>query len=250
MTALHELTIKAIRRAQAQGGIVDPVEDWTAIAELDRLARAATEMAPEDKLLFLDLPVTVGNISLYRLSWGASDWLTELAMDWFQEEPSMLDRAVVFAHVFARDPSKFRTHSDITTARKGITQWSRECSASIESMVAAVDRLTLHVPSTKEPEKKIKESKTASNGPIFDRLMADYKQPIEYFLWEMSAESLSVLINANTLKHDAESRSYESAAGKAPDTKSKFARQTIAFQRAAREFMSRMIDRQKKGSAT
>jgi hypothetical protein len=249
MTALHELTIKAIRRAQAQGGIVDPVEDWSAIAGLDRLARAATEMEPEDKLLFLDLPVTVGNISLYRLSWGASDWLTELAMEWFQDEPSMLDRAVVFAHVYSRDPSFLRTYSDIGSARAEIMRWSRECSASIESMVAAVDRLTLKVPSDKEPQKKIKEAVTASNGPIFDRLMDDYKQPVEYFLWEISAESLSVLINANTLKHDAESRSYESAAGKAPDTNSKFARQTIKFQRAAREFMGMVIDRQKKGAA-
>jgi len=241
MSALHELTIKAIRRAQQQGGIVDPVEDWAAIAELDRLARAATELQPEDRLLFLNLPVTIGNVSLYRLSWGASDWLTELAMVWFKDEPTMLDRAIAFAYVHSRNPSIFHRCSDSQTAKAEIIRWSCECSAPIEALLKAVDILTSD---SSEPVSEGSQNTFTSMGPVFDRLMKEYHLPIDYFLWEISAMALGVLIRSNTLNVEKDINAMDSAGGRAPDVNSRMTKATIKFQRAAANFVSSVSSRQ------
>jgi hypothetical protein len=242
MNALHDLTISAIRRAQSQGGTVDPVEDWAAIADLDKLARASTELTPEDRLLFLDLPVIVGNVSIYRLSWSASEWLIKLAMDWYTDDSFMLDRSIVFAHANARTPEIFRRCSNMNSASAEVLRWSRECSASIEALLKAVDIFTPAKQSGQD-DKPEKERSISSNGPILHKLMADYHQPINYFLWEISAEALTVLIRANILDSELESGFISTASGKAPDVNSRMTKATVKFQRAARLFVSSIVGR-------
>jgi hypothetical protein len=243
MSALHDLTIKAIRRAQSQGGIVDPVEDYSAITELDRLARASTEMVPEDRLLFLDLPVVVGNVMLYRLSWGASDWLTQCAMEWFRDEPTMLDRSIVWAHVHSHEPKAFDVVANSISASKAIMEWSQGLTASFQSLMAAADQLCPNFVESDEPEKK--KSGPISNGPVLNRLMEDYKQKVEYFIWEISAEALAVLIRANRLQAEMNDREQISAAGVAPSVDSRITKSIMKFQRAAKDFVSTIVARSK-----
>lgn len=246
MTALHELTIKAIRRAQSQGGIVDPVEDYPAIAELDRLARAATEMVPEDRLLFLDLPLVVGNARLYRLSWGASDWLTQRAMDWFRGDLTMLDRSIVWAHAHVKTPDAFKRFSNEHDAHAEIVAWSKDLTAPVEALMAATDQLCF------KPKKSDKSAKSStgiiSNGPVLDRLMTEYHQKIDYFIWDISAEVLDVLLQANMLHEEISDRNQMMGAGLAPSTDSRITRSIVMFQRSAREFVRTIVER-KKGTA-
>jgi hypothetical protein len=243
MTALHELTIKAIRRAQSQGGIVDPVEDYAAIANLDKLARASTEMVPEDRLLFLDLPLVVCNTRLYRLSWGASDWLTQLAMNWFRDDLSMLDRSVVWAHVHARMPEAFRRFSNARDAKAEIETWSQELTAPFEALMAAADQLC---PKPKESEtRKQHDTGPISNGPVLNRLMDDYKKPVDYFIWELSAEALEVILHANVLQEEMSDRQQMAAAGLSPAPDSRITRAILKFQRAAKDFVNAIVARNK-----
>lgn len=242
MTALHELTIKAIRRAQSQGGIVDPVEDYSSIAELDRLARTATEMVPEDRLLFLDLPLVVGNTRLYRLSWGAADWLTKRAMEWFRDDMTMLDRAIVWAHANARNPDSFRRFSNAHDAQIQIEAWSQDLNAPFEALIEASDQLC---PKPKESDAASKSTGVMSNGPVLDRLMDDYKQKIDYFIWEISEEALEVILRANMLHKELRDRNQIVAAGLAPATDSRITRSIIKFQRAAKQFVRVIVEREK-----
>jgi hypothetical protein len=246
MTALHELTIKAIRRAQSQGGIVDPVEDFPAIAELDRLARAGTEIAPEERLLFLDLPIVAGNASLYRLSWGASDWVTQLAIPWFRDEPSMLDRAILWAHAHSRDAQAFRRFSNSHDARLQIEEWSRGLTSSYEALLEAADQLC---PKPRAGGKEsAKTSGPISNGPVIDRLMDSYKQQIDYFIWDISAEALEIVLAAGIQRDEKQEYYSNIASGHAPAAESRLVRSIIKFQRAAKEFV-RVVTERNKGAA-
>ena len=243
MTALHDLTIKAIRRAQAQGGTVDPVEDFAAIADLDRLARDATELLPEDRLLFLDLPLVVGNAKLYRLSWAASDWLIQLAMKWFQDDLTMLDRSMVWAHAYARTPDAFKRFSNAHDARCEIERWSQDLTASFDSLMEATDQLR---PKPKANDNRPgKSNGPISNGPVLDCLMDAYKQKIEYFMWEISSEALEVILQANLLHDELKDRNQMMGAGLAPSTDSRITRSILKFQRAAKEFVRTIVERKK-----
>ena len=243
MSALHELTTKAIRRAQAQGAVIDAVEDWDAIAALDRLARSATEVSPEDRLLFLDLPAVVGDVALYRLSWGASDWLTSLAMSWWELNPFLLNMAVVWAHAHARDPEAFRRCAREAAAAREIMTWCAACPEPVFVLLEACDSL-IHKRSSDDGAKS--SAAPVSNGPVLDHLMDEYKQPVDYFIWDLSEEALDKLIRSNTAKHERQDNAARILGDKAPDPNSRMARDTIRFQRAARAFVRSVCDRSRK----
>jgi hypothetical protein len=238
MTALHDLTIKAIRRAQSQGGVIDPVEDWAAISELDRLARAATEPPTEDKLLFLDLPVIVGNLHLYRLSWGALDWVADCAGVWYANDGRMYDRALAWAHVNARSKRAFHRCAAVREATAEISRWSRDQTASCTAIMLAVDVLMREF-KKRGNEKSNAATESRGDGPIFDFLKETYKQPIDYFLWEISAQELRAIIRAHFVKAEALKATLDSEAGRAPDPESSTTRHTIAFQRAAKQLIAK-----------
>jgi hypothetical protein len=242
MSALHELTIKAIRRAQKQGGIVDPVEDWAAIAELDRLARAATELEPEDKLLFLDLPINVGEIKLYRLSWGALEWISGCAAIWFKDDPAMYDRCLAWAHNHARSPRAFRRCSTAAITREEVSQWTRDLPASWQAIMDAVDSLLSEF-LKKKPSSKPSKTRVAGSGCLFESLMDQYGKDIDYWMWELSAEALTVVIQAHRFKMERVNQEISTASGKAPDPDSDMVIASISFQRAAKTFVSNVLSR-------
>jgi hypothetical protein len=238
MTALHDLTIKAIRRAQSQGGVIDPVDDWAAISELDRLARAATEPPQEDKLVFLDLPLIVGNVSLYRLSWGALDWVADCAGVWYAEDGRMYDRALAWAHVNARSPRAFRRCAEKRIASAEISRWAREQTTPWQVITAGVDQLMSDL--SKNRDKKYEDSQARrGNGPVFDFLIEAYHQPIEYWIWGISINELHAIIKAHSMKTEEAHASLDAQTGRAPNPDSALTRNTIMFQRAAKQFITR-----------
>ena len=242
MTALHDLVIKAIRRAQAQGGAVDPVADFGALVELDRLARSATEPPAEDRLVFLDLPLIVGEVHLYRLSWGALDWVADCAGAWYADDPRMYDRALAWAHVHARSPRSFRRCAAVREASAEISRWAGNRSASWQAIMAGVDRLMSELTRSKEGSTE-KQDTGSGSGPVLESLMDAYKKPVDYYLWEISAEALSLIIKAHRYRAERLNSELAASAGRAPDADSALARNTIAFQRAAKAFVSAVVAR-------
>lgn len=241
--ALHELTIKAIRRAQKQGGIIDPIGDWDAIAALDALARATDEIAGESKLLFLNLPVTVGNAELRRLSWGAMDWMTECAGPWFADDNGMYDRALAWAHANAGNPGAFRRHTERREAVATIKRWSRGLSAPWVSIMAAVDQLLSGL--VQESSSGSKKESVSSDASLFESLLHEYGKPPEYWLWEISAEAFAMIIKARVLRISRMAEESDRAAGNAPDPEGRYAKSAIKFQRAARIFVEAIVARSK-----
>lgn len=242
MPALHELTISAIQRARQQGGIVDPVEDFAAIADLDRLARACSDMPAESRLLFLDLPVIVGDVKLYRLSWGAIDWMVECAAVWFSDNGSLYDRAIAWAHAHARSPGAFRRCASRREAEAEIWRWSREISAPWQAVLAAVDELTSELSSKKDGTERKDRTRT-SDAPILESLIEQYGKTLDYWLWDISAAVFASLLKAHQIRIDRLESASSTAHGKAPDPESHYVRATISFQRAAKVFVSTIVER-------
>jgi hypothetical protein len=249
MTALHDLTIKAIRRAQAQGGVIDPVEDWAAIAELDRLARAATEPPPEDKLVFLDLPLIVGNVSLYRLSWNALDWVADCAGVWYAEDDSMYDRALAWAHVNARSPRAFRRCAEKRIASAEISRWVREQTTPWQVITAGVDKLMEELKPKHADESK-RSGRKVSKASFLDILLETHGGTIDYWMWDVSMAAMQHFAAAIKYRQDAESVEIRTASGQAPDANSDHARNMIRMQRAAREFVESIVERSRHAMPT
>jgi len=239
MSALHELTIKAIRRAQKQGGIVDPVEDWAAIAELDRLARAATETPAHDKLIFCDLPINVGDIQLYRLSWAAMDWIAFCASDWFGDDGAMYDKALAWAHAHSRKPDIFRACPDKRSAQKAIIRWTWSFWAPWVSVMAAVDQLLEELPRKKADQTG---SGTTTAG-FLDVLIETHGGTIDYWMWDVSVPAMLSLTAAIQNRNDGNEGNRRTASGKAPDPESSIVKKTVELQRAARKFIQRIVTR-------
>lgn len=243
MTALHDLTIKAIRRAQAKGGTIDPVEDWLTISELDKLARAMTEVSCESRLLYLDLPIVISDIKLYRLSWGAMDWVTQCASLWFKDALSY-DRALAWAHAHARSPRAFLRCTNSRDAHAEVSQWARGLSAPWQAIMIAVDELLSEIVSSDQADKKSKSART-SDGPVLESLMNEYGKPVEYWLWDLSAAAFMSLIKAHSIRIDRINGESSRIAGKAPDPDGSYAKTTIRFQREARLFVDSVVARGK-----
>ena len=246
MTALHDLTIRAIRRAESQGGVIDLVEDFGAIAELDRLARAATAAPAEDKLVFLDLPLIVGNVHLYRLSWGALDWVAECAWSWYSEDGCMYDRALAWAHVNARSPRAFRRCSSMREASAEISRWAREQSVPWQMIMTGVDQLMAELKPKDKSEQKRNGDKLSTSS-FLDILLATHGGTIEYWLWDVSLVAMQRFSAAIQYRQESESGEMLMVQGKAPDAGSQHAKRTIRLQRAARAFVDRIVSRSRRG---
>jgi hypothetical protein len=236
--ALHPKAERIVRRALSVGP-VDPVTDFAAIAELDRLAREQFEPRPEERLVFLDLPVIVADVHLYRLSWGALDWLCECGLPWFSKDQRFYARVEVWAFAHARSPDVFRAASSPQAARAAVTTWSRNVRAPFADLIRAADAM-LGEPkgggtSTADPN--------APAAPLLRELMGEYGHDLDYWIWGLSAEALKSIIEAHCRRRDAQNAAASAAAYRPPAPSEAEAERTLEFQRAARAFVDLVAGR-------
>jgi hypothetical protein len=230
-SGLHPLVVKTIQRISVAGGKVDIVADWAALHDLQRLACLTTDPPEEQNLVFLDLPLSAGNCALYRLSWGALDWLREYAFTWW-EGTRMEDRALVWAHAHARQPEAFRRCAEERAAFAEIRRWSRTLSAPIAQLVAAAQSLSVSAP----PEKGGGESVPA--GAALNSLMESYHQPADYFVWGISSDALGSLLRNRSHSICQQEAALDRVSGRAPDPEAPATKAVAAYQRAARDFVA------------
>ena len=221
---------------------MDPVEDYPAITELDRLARAATEPPIQDKLVFCDLPVCVGDVQLYRLSWAAMDWIAYCASDWFEDDSVMYDKALAWAHAHARQPDVFRACPDKRSAEKAIKRWSWSFWAPWIQVMAAVDQLLDELPKNKSSKT---ESKTTTAG-FLDVLIETHGGTIDYWMWDVSVPAMLALTAAIHHRNESDDDSRRMGSGKAPDPMNARVRKIMKFQRLARDFVQGVVTRSAK----
>lgn len=239
---MHPLVEKTVRRALDGGGVFDPLVDFDALQNLERLASAATEPPLEDHLVFLDLPLIAGNVHLYRLSWGALDWVADCAATWYADDGRMYDRALAWAHAHARSPGAFRRCSSQREATAEILKWSRAQSSSWNAIMTGVDSLISEI--TKGRAKRGCETRpSAGCGPVLESLQSEYGKDIDYWLWDLSVAALSAILKAHKYRLDRTDAQLCTDAHRPPDPNSSIVRNTVEFQRAAKAFLESVLGR-------
>jgi hypothetical protein len=233
---LHPLVVKTLQRLLSAGGKVDIVADWAALQELQRLACLTTDPPEEKNLLFLDLPVVIGNCSLYRLSWGALDWLREYAFVWW-EGTRMEDRALVWAHAHARQPEAFQRCAEERAAFAEIRRWSRTLSAPVAQLVAGTQTLSQSAPRSDG------SGESVPAGAAINSLMEAYHQPADYFVWGISSDALGALLRNRAHAVRRQESMLDGASGRAPDPDAPDSKAAIAYQRAAKVFTDAHLNR-------
>lgn len=142
MDQLHPSAEALIQRVLAAGKPFDWVAEFRAVAELDRLAREQDGPPARDLPALLDTAITVGNVSLKRLSWSGVEWYNDTALTWWRDNPRVREVALVWAHAYSRDPAAIR---EVLTgegrARRRILAFGWSLTAPWEALQAAVDVL-------------------------------------------------------------------------------------------------------------
>ena len=125
---------------------IDKVAEWfikffPAIEELNAVAkRSKRRKDAQDLIDSLDLPLMVGDISLFRLSVGALEWLEGYPQKWWAESKKPNFRLVELATVYAmahRHKADYETLVSEKTARKTILSWARKTNQAEDVLIMA-----------------------------------------------------------------------------------------------------------------
>jgi hypothetical protein len=202
---MHPAAARVVRQALAAGGKIDPVEHFDDLVKLDRLAREQECPSLAERLHLLDQPVYVGEMPLYRLSWAAWEWV-EQAWGWFGDEP-VAELVVPFAMAQARSKAALAAVADERAARRAIQGWARTLDCSLEALITACKELLPKAAS--EPgktSKKKDQNEGTGYGPLLTRLVQECGQTFEYWMFEVSFETVNAVVNSLSAQDNAARR--------------------------------------------
>ena len=124
--SLHLLASRVVKRVVASGAVIDPIDHFGDIRELDRLAREIGSPPIAEHLDLLDAPILIDDVALQRLSWAAREWIATSVWEWWQSDAEMLDLAYAWAFAHARDKAALQSvRISARKARAVISQWAR-----------------------------------------------------------------------------------------------------------------------------
>jgi hypothetical protein len=197
---MHPKVTALLAKIRAAGGVLLIEEDLPDLIELEALCRAEEEADRADAAALLERPVRVGTgLLLYRLSWGAIEWLRECAHPWFSgtssEEPALI---YAMAHSMGH-PDAFSgpMRADRAAALRRIRAFAASIRHPWPHVMASADLLlprpepaSDHSPDAAAPEKATAKSDVS----VLARLAARFHLPEDAFLFGMSFDRLGVYI--------------------------------------------------------
>lgn len=137
MNALTEKALKKTFGAKAKCVPLCALDD---VFALDKLAEEIGAANTSDDLATLNLPVTVGNVSLYRPTYGALIWLDDVAGRLFGGDARLMDCALLYALAFSNRPEKFAELNGWRAAFM-VKFFAARITASTEELRAAIETL-------------------------------------------------------------------------------------------------------------
>ena len=252
---MHPAAARVVRQAIAAGGKIDPIAHFDDLVTLDRLAREQQCPSLAEKLHILDQPVLVGEIALYRLSWAAWEWVEQVA-SWLGDEP-IAEMVVPFAMAQARSKAPLAAAADERAARRVLEAWARSLTCSLEALLLACSSL-LPEPPADDTKRKAKAAEGCESGgygplltrsdpaasdeggygPILARLMQEFGQSPDYWLFEVSFDTVSALMSALSSQDNAARRAAKK--GAPADPRSWEVRNFNAFRRFSKDFIAKV----------
>lgn len=214
---MHIYTQRLIKDAQSEGYQIDLLDDWDDIAELDRLAHAATNPGAQREAELLDRPAEVGGALLYRLSWGGIEWVESTA-DWFHGKEG--DIAIAWAMSRGRDPEAFTGQmlTNRLAARKAVRNWARGLTCGYDSLRRVVLDLLPSEMADEQPQETAKARQGLAPVPSSDsvlmRLLAAFSGTDErYWLWLAPFDRVVAGLNHIREQEVREAMRWRAAAG-------------------------------------
>lgn len=206
---MNPLVATTLRQMQAEGIAFRLPEDFDDLLELERLANESTRrtVSPEYHAL-LQPELQYGGVILRRLSIGAAEFLDEVVHPWFPQGGYEWQLSVWYCMAFAACPAQLWRQSHSRRAwLTGVTRWARSIDASFETMTAAVDAFLA------KPDHPEAAGETASDyGWAIERLCAEYGQTPDYWVWQASTDTVSLLllrlVERETAKGETDANSH------------------------------------------
>ena len=174
----------------AQAGIKELKERWGVepdlaemiwLHELGLLVENPPGVVPLD---VLDLPVSVGNVTLWGFTIGASLWWRECALNWFDGDESIAEQTLAFTLAHSREPEKIRELTDRHATTRAVKKWANGIGCTDRELNWPIDKILSDDEEAEENDDDI----AADWGGLVASLCKQYGGTPEYWTWEASQD--------------------------------------------------------------
>lgn len=239
MTEMHPSAARVVDLIASAGKVIDWVGDFQLLADLDRLAREQDAPPSSEHAALLDTPMTVGRVTLHRLSLGAVHWYQHIAKVWWGDDKDMLNMALVWAHAHSRDPDAIEKMSiNQRGAKWALKAWALTRGVPWEAMMAAVDAL---LPPRSQKVDGQESDGQANTMSLVARLVSQTGLPETYWLYGCSNEHVVAAIREVAEKsHRDQARMAALLGVRLSDAEESWAVQSfIRFRHASRKLLAK-----------
>jgi len=250
---LHPLALDAVQEITAH---VPPekVGEWfnlffSEVSALDAVARRKKRRAEaQDVIDSLDLPLKVGEISLYRLSVGGVEWLENYPQKWWGRDALKPDmRLVELATVYAmanRGKAPYESLTAPKAAKRAIIEWAKNTMIAEDLLITAASYL---IPENDPVSREIMGVQESSESSIDIQAIAAKVAEISgcsvvSAIWEMSADNFWNIYCDWIDAREAELNENLKAAKKALSVETWVVMQKIALIKARRVLLKKTLE--------
>ena len=188
----------AVKELKAAGVDITPDEYvW-----LYEAAKKAINGSGSECPAFIEIPVTIGDVTLWPMTIGAMLWWSRYAEEWYANDKTMQIIAMAYCMAHAKEPETILNLNSKAKADIALVAWqattSSKCtlgqlSWAIDKVNGQFDYVDIH----SENAVETLANSSADWGVIIAKLCGAYHMPARYFLWDLSqSAAIDMLTNA------------------------------------------------------
>lgn len=249
---LHPLARQRLAEIKQKADL-DPLEDYNAIEEINRLAyRAAGDLIEEPPQKACDAPITIDGIDLYPITMAGAAWLDYIADTWGWEYSALLETARIWAMAYGRSQKDYAKMWTERHARKRMHKLARR----IDTPLRTITRILNLYEQGSEPGELEREidremaekekgritvepsAQEATNG-VLEVIMDEYGGTREHWYWCESAATCRQLYMDALL---ARAEEYREAQGQ-KHPKDPRVEASFKLQKACRKLLERKTEK-------
>jgi len=220
---------------------LDVIADFEDISQLNSLAEkiSSPHLMGLDIVDLLDVGETVGGITLRQLSIGAHLW-TEHVLPTLTSDIQLIHFAAFYAMGHARDPDHLRSIVTGKQLKKLCKKWFCSCTATIQELVQASERLMAKLATEAAAEEDANET---DYGAIVAMLVREYGQDADYWVWRSSLPYLKTCIKDYNAEQRAQAAREAAQLGNKlpPDPSDPYAAAANALRVAFTAFLNKKL---------
>jgi len=199
MTKIPELTEmtkqELLKIEKDTGESISLIEDFHDVYELNQYS--VNMKIPDligDRVALLDMPVKVGDAFLYRINFAGLFWLQDYGSEFFSDNELLTVLSLGYVMAEGRNKDCFKGMDSRAGAKKKIKRWARQNNIGVKQLVAVVA-------DTFNFDGNVTEVTEADYGSVLDILSKERNADPSFWLWEISLDTLTTLLEAGSRKN-------------------------------------------------